>query len=445
MLFKHQQDIINKDPNKFGLFWGTGTGKTLTSLCLARGITLVITTKTVRDAKVWENNKTKFSELGIDFSKIKSLEVISKEDLKKNYDKISQKQINTLIVDEAENCLGVQPNTMSRNREVKYKSSEIFEKLHQLVRTHNIERIYLVTATISKSPLCVFGAGIILGKDWNYFDFREQFYSQVPFNNYTIWKKKTSTEVEEILIKKIREIGETKRLQDIEDIPEQTHKTIYVEMTKSQLDKAKELPELYPVNPISQIQKLHQIENGFFHRGEYGEDIILGDNKIEKIKEIADENKRIIVFCKFTQQIKTYLKLLKEKGYNTYSLTGETKDREALFDKLEKTDKYVLLVQTQISSGWELTNCDTMVFASQSYSVRDNTQAIGRILRANNLKKNLYVTLLNIKQYKRVSNQTQKAYLFSTDMAINQCIIKNQDFDEKLYGEGVSMEGGERL
>jgi len=35
-LYKHQKDLVFKNPKRHLLAWGTGTGKTLTSLALAR-------------------------------------------------------------------------------------------------------------------------------------------------------------------------------------------------------------------------------------------------------------------------------------------------------------------------------------------------------------------------------------------------------------------------
>ena len=52
--YAHQQKIIDKDLKRRGLFLGTGSGKTRLACQLAKGQTLIICPKTIRDAQVWE-------------------------------------------------------------------------------------------------------------------------------------------------------------------------------------------------------------------------------------------------------------------------------------------------------------------------------------------------------------------------------------------------------
>jgi hypothetical protein len=58
------------------------------------------------------------------------------------------------------------------------------------------------------------------------------------------------------------------------------------------------------------------------------------------------------------------------------------------------------------------------VFASLSYSYLNYTQAVGRFNRINNLKRNLYITLVTSG---------------GTDEAIYDCIQNKQDFYIDLY------------
>ena len=46
MLYEHQLKIITDNRKKTGIFLGTGSGKTLIALSLARGKTLIIAPKT---------------------------------------------------------------------------------------------------------------------------------------------------------------------------------------------------------------------------------------------------------------------------------------------------------------------------------------------------------------------------------------------------------------
>ena len=61
-LYKHQEDLLEKDPKKCLISWATGSGKTAMSLMLAEGKTLVVTTKTVRDDETWQKNLAKLDK-----------------------------------------------------------------------------------------------------------------------------------------------------------------------------------------------------------------------------------------------------------------------------------------------------------------------------------------------------------------------------------------------
>ena len=104
-LFHHQAQIIDYDPERTGLWLGTGGGKTRIALALARGRTLVICPKTQKEDKNWERETTKM-KLAID------LTTISKETFRRDWESLPA--FDTVIVDEAETCLGVMPNTRQR-------------------------------------------------------------------------------------------------------------------------------------------------------------------------------------------------------------------------------------------------------------------------------------------------------------------------------------------
>jgi len=96
-LYAHQMKLIGSAPKKHGIFFTTGGGKTLTALNLARGNTIVVTTKTVRDNKTWERE---YADCG---NQLDSLLVFSKEDFKKQSPNITV--CDTLILDEAHTFL----------------------------------------------------------------------------------------------------------------------------------------------------------------------------------------------------------------------------------------------------------------------------------------------------------------------------------------------------
>lgn len=168
--YAHQQKILNDDPKKCGLFLGTGSGKTFLSLSLAKGDILVICPKTIRDARVWEREYRSIAEnevqkyrKGNNVRVFKPrLTVMSKEEFRR--DAALLPRFDTVIADECHNLLGVTPNTRQRNRVIVPKASQLFDAFEAYLLRTKPERLYLLSATIVKSPFCVWGAGRLLGK-----------------------------------------------------------------------------------------------------------------------------------------------------------------------------------------------------------------------------------------------------------------------------------------
>ncbi len=402
--YAHQQKIIDKDPIKRGLFFGTGSGKTRTALQLARGSTLMICPKTIRDEKVWERElDNSYSNLG----SLSTLTVLSKEDFKKQADTLPQ--FNTVIIDEAHTVAGCYPATFQKNY-VKYpKTSQIYAKLVHYIAKTTPQRVYLLTATPMPKPMTVYGLGTILGYKWDFFKFRDMFYWEKARNIWLVKKGKTEKEK---LAKIVNNIGEVGRLQDFFDLPDQVYKNHYIESTAPQRALVKELQLEYP-DPLVQLGKRHQLEQGIYD----GKNI--KENKTKVIEQYLQEFKKVIVFARYTKQIEYYEEYFNGKNYNVAVLTGATKDRGSLMQHARDSEECIFIVQSSISAGWEAPDFPCMIFASESFSYVDREQAEGRILRANHLKKNLYVTLL----------------CGQTDKKVRENIANKEDFVEHMHAE----------
>jgi len=408
--FSHQQHIIDRDPKKSGLFLGTGSGKTRIALHLAKGKTLVICPKTQKEDGNWERELEKI-DIELD------LTVISKETFRRDHKKIGGFQ--TVIIDEAETCLGVTPNTRQVNRVTIPKASQLFDAVKWYVDNYTPDRIYLCTATITRTPMTVWAAGIILGKNWNWYKWREMYYQLLPMPGRSVYAVKSGEEQKNKLAEAVNSIGYVGRLEDYFDVPDQTFKTDYVELTKQQQDAIRDIKLDYP-DPIVAIGKRLQIENGVLKGDEYTDSAEFSNQKLERIYHYAEEYPRLIIWCKFTEQIKLYEKQLKKKGYTVHTLTGQTNDRESLFTTLENSDKAILIAQAQISAGWEWKSCPAMVFASRTYSIADYIQAQGRIQRSDRIKANTYIKLIAKK---------------GIDEALEANLENKKDFSERIYYE----------
>jgi len=405
-LFKHQKDIISADPKKCGLFLGTGSGKTLIALSLAQGKTLVICPKTQRDDKNWQRQLEKMD-------KQLDLTVLSKEEFKR--DVLSLPRYDTVIIDESHTVSGVSPTTCQKRKLVKPKTSQIFDACITFIESFPPDRLYLCTATPTRNAMSVYALAQLLGRDWDFYQFRSAFYMPVKMGMREIWMMKKDTQ--ERLGKAVRGLGYTGQLSDWLDVPEQTHKVINVPLTKEQIAKIKELPIEYP-DPLVLLGKKHQVEQGVLKGDEFTKSETFTTGKIEVIEDLYEEFCKVLVFCKYTEQIDEIKRILKSKGVVVYTLTGATKDRGTVISEANSAPRCVVIAQSSVSAGYELPSFRCTIFASMSYSYVDLNQSWGRTLRINNLQKNLYVYLL--------SGEIDKAVYKS--VAINK-----EDFQESIY------------
>lgn len=408
MLFDHQKKIVDEDRTKTGLWLGTGSGKTRIALHLAKGKVLIICPKTQKEDGNWERE---LKEIGLD----KDITTISKETFRRDAHLLGK--FDTVIVDEAHTVLGVTPYTRSRNKVTIPKTSQLYEALYDFIQRTQPNRIYLVTATIMKSPMTVWAAGKILGKDWNFYKFRDMFYFSKRISMREIYLPKNSDNHKELLAKFAKHIGYTGRLDDYFDVPEQIFLDVYIELTEEQKTKIKESKFDYP-ETITRVGKIHEIENGILNGDEFSETKVFKNNKIEKILDYAYEYPKMVVFARFTEQINQIASALKEEGYKVLILNGETKDRGTLLKEVNNSEQCVLVCQSSISSGWEVPGYPLVVFASRTYSFVDYDQALGRVQRSKNIKKNIYINLI-------VKGKT--------DEAVHKSLLNKQDFNERLF------------
>lgn len=438
-LYAHQKAIVDDDPKKCGLWLGTGSGKTRTGLMLARGSTLIIAPKTQVEDQNWQReHRQLFDKIHV-IAKVKSMiatelkkgdtpkiveqekynvpciDVISKETFRRDAEKLPA--YDTVIVDEAHTALGATPNVRWSKGKPYPRTSQLFEELEKYIKRTNPPRLYLVTATIIKSPMTVWAAGKILGRAWDFYKWRDTFYFRLPMAGREIYQAKSDSATKDRLAKQVKGIGYVGRLDDFFDVPEQTFRTMYIPLTEKQRARIKELPLEYP-DPLVLVGKKHQVENGVLAGDEFNAGESFDNGKVETILDLGVEFPRMVVFCKYRAQIDHIATSLKKEGKKVLTLTGDTKERGKVILEANKSKECIFIAQAQISAGWELPEYPCMVFASRTYSFVDYDQALGRIQRSNNIKKNLYINLV-VKG--------------GIDEAVDRCLINKQDFNERIY------------
>lgn len=418
-LYNHQAKIIADDPEQTGLWLGTGSGKTRIALSLAEGSTLVIAPKTQVEDQNWEREWNTILDLGHDAGPRAGLTVISKEAFRRDHETLEA--FDTVIGDEAHTLLGVTPNTRYRKKIEIPKTSQLFEALESYLARTKPARLYLCTATLMKSPMTVWGALKLLGKIdgtlQGFLQFRHTFYTKLPMPGREVWVPKKDSESKNKLAYYVRSMGYVGRLSDYFDVPEQTFVTKNVELTQKQKDRIKELRLEYP-EPIVRIGKRHQVENGLLTADEFNRGELFDNGKLDAIKEYALQFPQMIIVAKYRAQIDQLAAELAHEGYKVLTMTGDTKERGVVIADAKAAKECIFIVQAQISAGWELPEYPVMIFASRTYSFVDYDQALGRIQRANNIKKNLYINLV-VKG--------------GVDEAVDKSLANKSDFNERLY------------
>lgn len=441
--YEHQRKVLLDDPHRTGLWFGTGTGKTRTALMLAKGNTLIIMPKTQFEDGNWQREATKLFQGPLRYeSKYIPGEIteMTFDIFKRDAHKL--KKFDTIIVDECHGMLGLTPNTCQRNKVKIPKASQRFEALDEYITRTKPERVYLCTATIMKSPMTVLAAKWILkgataihpysNAMGEFYAFRDEFYTQLYIPNREVWAPRNDSATKDKLAAMVKDLGYTGRLQDFFDVPDQTFKTEYVELTERQRERIKELPMEYP-DALVRIGKIHQVENGVLKGDEFSRGELFSNGKIDRVIELAGEFPRLVVFAKYTDQIMALTLALTDAYPNktVYNLTGNTQNRGQVIAEANANEDAVVIAQAQVSAGWELPEYPVMVFASRTGSFVDYDQAIGRIHRANALKKNLYITLISRPEFS--GSGKNKVRIGGVDKGVDQALANKQDFNERIY------------
>ena len=120
-----QQQIVNDDKKKCILGLTTGYGKTVTSLSLAKGKTLIVVQKQQKVDKTFENTLIKFN-ITLDIT------VLTVDEFRKSYKTLPK--FDTLIIDEAH--LGLNGAVGYFRFKTFFKPSEICKTLLELSLIH---------------------------------------------------------------------------------------------------------------------------------------------------------------------------------------------------------------------------------------------------------------------------------------------------------------------
>ena len=392
-LYNHQKEILSKNPAKHLVCWDTGVGKTLAGILWGNQYkdVLVICPKHLK--KQWgraikENGKTSFL-------------VVSKEEFRRDWDDLPK--CDAIIGDEAHYFAGMK--------------SQLSKRLLQYIKKHEVKFVWLLTATpYMSTPWNIYRLAQVLGYRWNYWEFSNRFFYHVQMGSRMIPQVRPN--IEEDIADLVNKIGTTLSIYDCFDVPKQTFlEPEFFALTKEQEKALKTLKE-NETNPAVRYGRMHQVENGALKGDDFTPHAFFEAEKHARLHELADENKKIAIFCRYTLQLELLKKEFEAEGKKVFLINGDEKDKDAVALEAEASDECVCLINAACSEGYELPSIGFIVFASFSFSYKDYKQAIGRFLRGNKLKKNVYLPLVNEG---------------TIDHAVYQSILNKQDFDIAIY------------
>lgn len=410
-LYSHQQDILEINPHKHLICWGTGLGKSLGSMELAYknrcNSVLVICPKSLKEK--W-NRDIEIARINrVAETNSKTWRVMSKEEFRRDWEKIGEYQ--AVIVDEAHYFSGI--------------TSLMSKALTKYLKKWNTKYVWLLTATpYMSTPWNIYTLARHLGKDWSYGAFAEKFFTHRYVGQRLVPVVKNGIEDEIAML--VKSIGTTAKMEDCFDVPEQVYETEYISLTKEQ-EKAIKEAEQMEVLPITRFTKIHQIENGTLKSDGYSPDVVLDNLKNERILDLIEANSKVAVFCRYNLQIEALKQAIEKALPNKkiYVIQGETKNKDAVVQEAEADSDCVVIINSACSEGYELPSIGIIVFASLSFSYKDYEQGKGRFLRANKLKKNVFIHLVTAG---------------GIDEAVYGSIMKKQDFSLAIYAEGDILE-----
>jgi len=365
MLYEHQKQIIEKNPKYHLLAWEAGVGKTAPAILLAEQNSrkiLIVCPKSLkenwhREIKTWADRQNIWT-------------VITKEQFRRDWQKLTRPRLDGLIIDEIHHLAS-------------YKS-QLYKNTIKYLKETEPDCLYGLTATpYLSTPFNIFCYEKILGRQPSWMDYRIKYFTQIKMGSAIIPKIKPEAKSE--LAKIIRSLGSVVKKEDCLDLPDQIYLREDFSLTIEQRSAIKNLDnDPLIANHIVYWTKQHQICGGTL-KDQFKK---INSGKLRRIKEYAEEHKKFIIVCRYNAELEM---IKQELGDRTEVFNGATTDRQELIDRMNDSKFGILLINSAISEGYNLTGFDMMIFYSNGFSYKDRYQIEGRIHRIGQTKKCRYI------------------------------------------------------
>jgi superfamily II DNA or RNA helicase len=384
-LYPHQQKFIDDNPSGAILCWETGTGKTHAAKLWLEGRkeqAVVICPKQIK--KDWSGDWDTYT-----FEEFKKAS--NNSELPSNP--------SAIVVDEAD--------MMASSLFIARERSQRTEALYDYILSNPDTDVLLLSATPVRSKPSNMHTLLVLSRikpatKECWLKYRSIYYElqHKPYLPRPAWLPKPGWQ--KMMPELINKYTYTALMQDIVDLPPETHDIIKLKQPNYEDNEAWE--------PAKQFAEDHRLEQGA---------------KDKKIKELSRGYRKVVVVARYTQQIDELQKKLSQER-ETFVLDGRTRDVAKVVADAEASGECYLIVQAQVGAGFELPSFAVMIFASQSYGARDYVQMKGRTKRINALKPLKYYYLLAGRCDKMIYNAVQKGQDFIPSAYLRKTTQENE-------------------
>lgn len=312
-------------------------------------------------------------------------------------------------------------------------------------------RIILTGTVMPNSPLDVYGQWRFLDPEafgTNYGKFQNCYADMGGFQGRQVMRYKNLGELRKIMARRssVALKSEVLDLPKTSDVIVPVHlspkeQKAYDQMKAALKAKAKDRSAavLPGMNRLTQILRLRQITSGFM-TDEVGEIVPLGESRAQMIKSLVHDTlageKRLVIFAYFTHEIRTLERVLKAKGSEVITVTGDTDfaDRVKAREKFGSDDpsRIILIAQSSVFSLSvnELVTASHAIYASLSLHRDDFIQSRDRLDRVGQTKP---VTFWNVVVPRTMDEVILKSHQAKTNLeeAILRHLLDESESDNQ--------------
>ena len=353
MLYKHQQEFINKKLTKALVAMEAGTGKSVIASVWLKdhdAFALVVCPKKI--VKKWEQTLKTWG--------VKAT-VLSKEEFKKS----ELTPWSAIVVDEADEFFS--PLYIAKDR------SQLSEHLFNQLKTYPCPLLLTTATPIRSTPANLHTAITFLGHDIPWKAWRDKYYelTKKPYMQFTAWLPKNNWRT--LIQEDLKKYAHIVNLKDCVDLPPVTEEKIQIKTPK------------YVMGDNHNFYTEHKHEQ---------------QNKLSTIKDIAKGHRKLFLVVYYVEQIEELQKQLKDRP--VYVLYGKTKNQEEVIRQAQEDEDCYFIVQSGTGAGFDADTFSCMVFVSMGFAVRDWIQMKARIRRIHNLQPVKYIYLQGGRADKRI-------------------------------------------